>query len=192
MKNKFPKYNRRSIRLQDYDYSQSGAYFVTVCTKNNECLLGNVINGETVLSPIGKIAQEYLINIPNHFKNVRLDTFVIMPNHIHLLIYNEGVQLNAPTPDNRNNNVQFNSQVKNYYSHISPKKNTLSVIIRTYKSALVQWCRNNNYESFEWQRGYYDHIIRNEEECNKIREYIINNAAKWDLDKENPVPLENM
>ena len=139
------------------------------------------------LSPIGEIAARYWWEIPNHFHRVELDEFVVMPNHLHGIIvikcsinYQQtvncrGVQLNAPT-----------SKPDNYYSRISPQKNTLSVIIRTYKAAVTRWCRNNGFEYFKWQRNYHDHIIRSEKELNAIRQYITDNPLNWQLDSENP------
>jgi putative transposase len=102
------KYNRRSIRLKEYDYASPGWYFVTICTHQQNCLFGDIQNGKMVFSPIGKIAQEFWLEIPSHFKNIELDEFVIMPNHIHgVIIINDngwdngkcrGVRSNAPTP----------------------------------------------------------------------------------------------
>ena len=81
------KHHRRSIRLEEYDYSRAGAYFVTICTQDRKCFLGNVGNETVELSPIGKIAHEFWFEIPKHFQNVQLDAFVVMPNHIHGIIF---------------------------------------------------------------------------------------------------------
>ncbi len=125
-----------------------------------------------MLSQIGERTKEFWQEIPTHFENVRLGVFVVMPNNIHgiIMINNIGVQ-NFEPPQNR-------------FQHIIPK--SLGSIIRTYKSALTSWCKNNGFASFRWQRNYYEHIIRNEEELNRIREYIQNNPLKWELDRENP------
>lgn len=85
------------------------------------------------------------------------------------------VQLNVPTQDDGN-----------YFSKLSPGKNTLSVVLRTYKGAVTQWCRNNDLAHFQWQSRFHDHIIRNEDELNRIREYIANNPLRWAGDAENP------
>jgi len=175
------KYNphihqRRSIRLKDYDYSSAGAYFVTICTHDKECWLGDLVNSEMVLSEIGQIAKALWLEIPQHFENVILDDFIIMPNHVHGIVLNtdsRGVQLNAPTKTN-------------YYSTISPKKNTLSVVIRTYKAALTRACRQQGYEFFRWQRNYYERVVRNQKELNRIWQYIANNPLQWESDNENP------
>ena len=167
---------RHSIRLKGYDYSQAGAYFITICVKDRKCLLGEVINGEIILSDIGKIIEECWNKIPTHFNSVNLDAFVVMPNHLHGIVLitdnRRGVQLNAPT-------------IMNFYKLISPKQNTLSVIIRTFKAVVTTHSRKNNYPSFQWQRNYYEHIIRSEDELNSIREYILNNPLHWQFDREN-------
>ena len=181
------KHHRRSIRLKDYDYSQVGAYFVTICTHDKKCLLGDVVDGVVELSPIGKTALKFWLEIPKHSENVRLDEFTVMPNHIHgiVTIQNIGIQGDNAAP-RRGVLLNAPNTSRNYYSQISPRKNTLSVVVRTYKSALTRWCRHNNYAYFRWQRNYYEHVIRDEEDLNQIREYIINNPLKWDLDKDNP------
>lgn len=183
MGSKLPK--RRSIRLKDYDYSQNNAYFVTICTKNRELdINSDVIRG---------IIRETWENLPSHYPNVSLDEFVIMPNHIHgiIIINNDnnegirrGVQLNARTC--RPEGVFSNAPTKDYYSKISPRKNTLSVIIRTFKAAVTKLCRERGIECFCWQRNYYEHVIRNDDDLYKTRKYIRENLLKWDQDEENP------
>ena len=181
------RHHRRSIRLKGYDYSHPGLYFVTICTQWRECYFGEVIGASVQLSAIGEIANQYWLEIPNHFKNAVLEGFVVMPNHVHGIIciqemnhHGRGVQLNTPT------NATNIHDDRNYYSKITPKKNTLSVIIRTYKGAVTTWCRQNEHGYFQWQRNYHEHIVRNEKELNRIRKYIIENPSKWESDRENP------
>ena len=178
------KHHRRSIRLKGYDYSLAGTYFVTICVKERKCVFGDVQNSNVVLSPIGEIVYQCWNEIPNNFNSVKLYVFIVMPNHLHgiVVMTNDcrGVQLNAPT---RN--------ASNFYGLISPKQKTLSVIIRTFKAAVTTQCRKNNYHFFEWQRNYYEHIVRNEDELNRIREYIINNPLQWQFDKENPNRIQD-
>jgi putative transposase len=200
------KYHRRSIRLKEYDYTSPGWYYITICTHQQTCLFGDINNGRIVLSSIGKIAWEYWLQIPNHFKFVELDEFVIMPNHLHgIVIINDhpgngdrganenladneirmgnnnhrGVRSNAPT------NANVNPQ--NYFSQISPPSGTLGVIIRSYKSSVIRWCCKNKNDHFKWQRNFYEHIMRNERELYQIRKYIRSNPLKWQLDSEYPV-----
>ncbi|MCX6122637.1 MAG: hypothetical protein NTX44_13590 [Ignavibacteriales bacterium] len=173
-----------STRLKGYDYSQPGEYFVTVNTNNHECLFGTVIEEEMRLSPVGKIAKNCWEEIPKHFHNIDLDEFVIMPNHVHgIIIINE----NDTTVDSKfkGRDVQLNvSTGKMVWK--SPKRGSLGTIIRSYKSAVSKWCHDNDFDNFEWQSRYYDHIIRGEKELQNIRDYIINNPIKWFLEKENP------
>ena len=170
------RHQRRSIRLRDYDYSQTGAYFVTICTHNKDCLFGNVVNGEMVLNKYGRIVKEEWIKTSDIRKNVELDVFTIMPNHFHgiLVIIDKcrGTVHRAPTLE------QF----------AKPTSGSIPTIIRYFKSAVTRHVNELRGMSNTplWQRNYYEHVIRNEEDLNDIREYIVNNAMKWDLDSENP------
>ena len=120
---KHNQHSRKSIRLKDYDYSQGGGYFVTICTHNRECVLGELINGEFVLSLIGEKAKEFWQEIPKHFKSVQLDEFIVMSNHVHGIII---------IKDDKNVGVQKFEPLQNKFQHIIPK--SLGSIIRTYKS----------------------------------------------------------
>jgi REP element-mobilizing transposase RayT len=161
-------HHRRSVRLKDYDYSQFGSYFVTLCVQGKEFLFGDVKNGTVVLSPIGKIAQEHWMEIPNHFSNVTLDEFIIMPNHLHGIICIQPVGAQNFVP------------LRNQFKKIIPK--SIGTIIRAYKSSVTHWCNKNGYSSFKWQRNFYERVIRNENELNRIREYIVTNPLKWEWD----------
>jgi putative transposase len=165
------KFKRRSIRLPEYDYSQAGSYFITLCTFNRELLFGKISDGRMDLSEIGNIVTKYLEDIPNHFENVFADEYVIMPNHIHIILSIVGIQ-------------NFEPQ-RNEYQKIIPK--SVGSIIRAYKASVTSWCGKNGYKNFRWQRNYFEHIIRNEENMFRIREYIINNPLQWELDEENPI-----
>jgi REP element-mobilizing transposase RayT len=169
------RYRIESTRLKNWDYSSFGYYFVTICTRNRECLFGNIVDGEIVLSEIGKIAKQYWLGIPNHFQNAKLDEFVIMPNHIHGIVIIDNVE----TP----HGVSL-QQRQNKFS--KPIPGSLSMVINQYKSTVTRWCRKNGYNDFAWQSRFYDHIIRNENSLRKIREYINNNPMKWDIDENNP------
>ena len=201
-------HHRRTIRLKDYDYSSSGAYFITICVDKRECLFGEIINGIMNLSEIGKIANNNWLEIPEHSQNVELGEFVIMPNHLHgIIILNglkeedaekEDVKYYVPTDhekqtlnpnDNVRRDVLLNVQDKNkneHFSKLSPAKNTISIIIRSFKASVTHWCRKNNHEYFKWQKNYHEHVIRSENSLNAISKYIIENPLKWDIDNENP------
>ena len=166
-------HHRRSLRLKDYDYSQAGAYFVTICTYKKESIFGEIVNGEMISNRYGEIAENEWLKTAELRKNVELDEFIIMPNHFHCIIViteGRGVLQYAPTEIFR-----------------SPSQ-TVGAIVRGFKSATtkhINQIRNTPRASL-WQRNYYEHIIRNEKDLLDIQEYITNNPLKWDLDSENP------
>ena len=171
MKHNAKIHKRKSIRLKGYDYSSAGAYFVTVCNHNHLCLFGQIAEEKMLLNDAGKFANKCLLGIPGHFPHVKLDKFIIMPNHIHgIIIINVGANNYSPLQIN-----QFRSPFR-----------TIGSIIRGFKIGVTKWFRANTNVYNVWQRNYYEHIIRNEKELNKIREYIINNPLRWHLDRENP------
>ncbi|NJL78768.1 MAG: transposase [Richelia sp. RM2_1_2] len=178
------KYRIESTRLPDYDYAANGWYFVTICTKDRIYHLGNgVVSGKVQLTPIGEIAQQYFIDIPNHAKHTHVDTYVIMPNHVHGIVV---IDKSTNTAKSSQKNAETQSQ---FMSQISPKPASLSTIIRSYKSAVTRWCNRNQHEYFAWQERFYESIIRLDDSIDRIRQYIINNPGKWEQDKNNPPDL---
>ena len=180
--------DRHSIRLIDYDYTNAGAYFVTICTQNKGCLLGKTINGVIEPSEIGKIACGYWLKIPEHCVNVTLDEFVVMPNHLHGIIIVEDTcrgEVSSPL---------FTTNETPGKGEVTPplQKYTLGQIVAYFKYQTTK--QINKFRSAYgvpfWQRNYYEHIIRNEKELTEIREYIINNPLKWELDRENPENIQ--
>jgi len=174
-------YHRRSIRLKGYDYSKAGAYFVTICAQNRECLLGDIVDGETRLNDAGKMVKRCWGEIPTHFPHVELDEFIVMPNHMHGIIVicptGRGMACRAPTQR------QF----------AKPIAGSLSTIIGSFKSATTRQINHirNTPGHHVWQRNYYERIIRSEEEMDRIRTYIIDNPVKWAGDEDNPVNIAN-
>jgi putative transposase len=166
-------HRRRLTRLQQYDYSQPGGYFVTVCTKNRLCLFGEIDNDRMRLSSLGEIIRLSWFDLPKHYSNVELDVFVIMPNHIHGIIFLTDVGAGLkPAPT-----------VPACHCHPLPE------IVRgfkTFSSRKINELRNLSGTAL-WQRNYYEHVIRRDESLEKIREYIETNPLRWALDKENPV-----
>ncbi len=172
------KFRIESTRLKNWDYKTPWWYFVTINTKNHQEYFGIVKNGKLILNQVGKIAEKYWLEIPIHFPFVELDYFIIMPNHSHgILILNDHCKDVAC-------NV-FTVNVNEKFSKLSPKKHSLSTVIRSYKSAVTKWC-NKNEILFEWQSRYFDRIIRNEPELYNIRKYIKQNLLKWEIEKNNP------
>jgi len=170
------RHHRRSIRLKGHDYAEPGAYFVTICTYQRECLLGHVEGVDVVLSSAGRIAQSIWEGLADRFPSVGTDEFVIMPNHIHGIIV-VGAQFIAP------------DSTWNPTNHAP----TLGEIVRAFKATVTRLVRrgdegvmNHAPTGFGWQRGFYDHIVRNEAELGVIREYIRANPSRWHEDENNP------
>ena len=169
-------------------------YFVTLCVQNKEPALGDIIDDEMCLSRTGEIACDNWQAIPEHTQgNVALDTFVIMPNHLHgiIAIENNGcrdVALSTDVAMRRDVAMQrlYKPHKNETMSAISPKAGELGAIIRSYKSSIMRWC-NENKIPFAWQSRFYDHIIRNEKELERIRLYIEGNPSRWNEDKNHPI-----
>ena len=181
------KHHRRSIRLKGYDYSQSGGYFVTIVTQNRECLFGNVINRKMVLNTFGRIIEYHWQRLPQHFKHIKLDVFQIMPNHLHGIIFIVDIVVGAKHSNGDISNIQKKS-FENALPLHGTKPGSLAAIMQNYQSVTTRKINHIRKISGQklWQRNYWEHIIRNEIELNRIREYIVNNPLKWKLDNENP------
>lgn len=161
------KHHRRSIRLEGYDYSQEGLYFITICCQDRASLFGMVQNNEMVLNEAGKIASQCWEAIPEHFLNVILHEYVIMPNHVHGILE----IINAEAKD-----------ISSLSSHPKGTSKTVGSIVRGFKIGVTKWMRQNTLVYHVWQRNYYENIIRNDGAYNTISNYIKNNPANWDSD----------
>lgn len=181
------RHHRRSIRLPHYNYSQSGAYFVTIVAWYRECLFGEIKNGEMKLSRYGKVVQKWWKEIPVHFDNVETSAFVIMPNHVHGIILIEECRGTVPVPNDK------------AYPHTQGGETpplrtpTLGQIIAYFKyQSTKEMNRLDNTGTVTkfWQRNYYEHIIRNETDLQNKTDYIQANPLLWDKDGENPVNVK--
>jgi REP element-mobilizing transposase RayT len=177
------KHHRRSIRLRGYDYSREGAYFVTICAQEHLCLFGEVVDGEMRLNDAGRIAKQCWLAIPDHFPHAQLDAFVVMPNHVHGIIVIVGARHHM--------DVGARHAVPLQEQFGRPVPGSIPTIIRSVKSATTKRINEirNAPGTLIWQRNYYEHIIRDEESLNRIREYILSNPLRWHLDRENPERL---
>ncbi|KPK87129.1 hypothetical protein AMJ80_12340 [bacterium SM23_31] len=180
------KHHRRSIRLKEYDYTRPGAYFVTICTHNSECLFGEIRNGTMCLNEYGNIVDIEWRRTGEKRKNIVLDAYVVMPNHFHGILFMIDTRRGIPprrdcAPTNTEND-------RNYRKFGEMISGSLPAIIRSFKSAATKKINNlrNERGTPLWQRNYYEHIIRNDADLQKIREYITNNPLKWELDRYNP------
>ena len=175
------KHHRKSIRLPGYDYSQAGAYYITIVTHQRDCLFGKIENEKMILSDLGKIADECWRAIPDHFPLVELGAYVVMPNHVHGIIVitdnGRGAALLRP----------YTGPDENQNSHkINVKPGSLGAIVRSYKSAVSYRIHKEHNATGIWQRNYYEHIIRNDKDLQNKTDYIQANPMLWDEDENNP------
>ncbi|MCA0456404.1 MAG: transposase [Chloroflexi bacterium] len=151
---------RKSPRLKGHDYTTDGSYFVTICTANRDYLFGDVVEGQMVLSASGHIAAACWLAIPQHYSQVEIDLYVVMPNHVH-------------------------GMVVLHQDHLpKEKRHHLGRVIGTYKAAATREVNRmtNGLTGNLWQERFHDHIIRNEADLTRIRDYIVNNPALWEQD----------
>jgi REP element-mobilizing transposase RayT len=196
------KHHRRSIRLKGYDYSQEGAYYVTIVTWRRDFLFGEIVNQEMMLSQYGEIVQKWWQEIPVHFSNVETGAFVIMPNHVHGIIYIfEERRGTVPVPeDDGENSISQNDDMsgENLGGETPPLRGfdgipTLGQIVAYFKyqsTKEMNKADNTGTVTKFWQRNYYEHIIRDETDLQNKTDYIESNPRLWDEDDENPVNVK--
>ncbi|MDR9419564.1 transposase [Gracilimonas sp.] len=177
------EYWSKSIRLDGWDYRIPWFYFVTICTKDRCHYFGEIRDGIMGLSEQGCAAWYFWNEIPNHFDNVKLDEFVVMPNHVHGIIQILPDENGSHPVGMLHATCLQDININDRMSIISPKPGSLSTIIRSYKSAHTRWCNQKNYD-FEWQSRFHDHIIRNYRALNNIRRYIKMNPEDWESDSQ--------
>ncbi|HDR1022366.1 TPA: transposase [Pasteurella multocida] len=162
-------HQRRSIRIKDYDYSQTGLYFVTICVQNKRCLFGQVNNENCILNDAGEMITKWYFEIQNKFQNIYCLEHIVMPNHIHFIL-------------------DIDREME-YYTQNAHSYPTLSDAVRWFKTMTtneyIRQVKVNNWLPFDkrlWQRNYYEHIIRNERSYNEISDYIVTNPISWQTD----------
>lgn len=192
------KHHRRSIRLKDYDYSQPGAYFVTICAHDRELLFGNIHHDIMHLNRMGLAVRKTWLDLPYHYPHVVLDAFVIMPNHVHGIIVLTEDDGGGSVPGDVSTLEQIEAghvpaanplETRPYnLAKLAKPRHALPEIVRAFKTFSAQ--RVNALRRTSgipvWQRNYYEHIVRNHDEWELIRAYIENNPFEWDHDVENP------
>jgi len=178
------KQSRRSIRLTEYDYAQPGAYFITICTNNRECLCGEMADGVVLLNAYGDITVDEWLRTAVVRHNVSLDAFVVMPNHLHGLIIITHEKVDAPT--GRRGDPAGRPYMPNR-AH-GPAPGSVSAIVGQFKAAATKRINvlRRTPGAPVWQRNYHEHVIRDEGELNHIRQYITDNPAAWETDENNP------
>ncbi len=173
---------RRSLRLKGFDYAQPGPYFITVIVQDGRPLFGEVVDEEVLLNDAGKMVRSVWEKMPSRFPAIKLDAFVVMPNHFHGIVWTS----RAADP------IRTHGTSK----PIAPAHTsvTLGDVVSAFKSVTTaeyaRQVRLKNWRAFRrrlWQRGYYDHIVRNDESLNEIRKYILGNPTLWSLGRRHPV-----
>ena len=206
-------HRRRSIRLKGYDYARAGKYFLTICTDQRQCFFGDIVDGEMFLNNVGVVVRQCWVDIPEHFPQVELDDFVVMPNHVHgiISIMDGGVGNEYPVEGRGAKNIEMAKGAKNIEmakgaknigmakgaknigmakgakdfspQQVSGTSKTVGSIVRGFKVGVTKWVRGNTDIYKVWQRNYWDHIIRDEQSLDRIRQYIRHNPSRWEDDK---------
>ncbi len=169
--------HRHSIRLQDYDYALTGAYFITIATKDRSCLFGDVVDGEMRPNDWGQTVQDEWAKSAQIRKEIELDAFVVMPNHVH------GVIIIADGMGRATGRSPLQS---------GPSGRSLGAFVAGFKAAAtkrINTARGSPGEPI-WQRNYFEHVIRSEDSLQRIRQYILDNPMRWEFDRENPAALK--
>ena len=169
------QYRTETTRLKGWDYASTGHYFVTICEKNRRCVFGSIVDKTVALTPLGTVVMECWKEIPKHFPFVELDTFCIMPNHIHgiIVIKTDG---SVETQNLASLHVHGTS------NSFGPQSNNLASIVRGFKIGVTKYAHEND-TLFQWQPRFFDRIIRDEQELHAVRNYIRNNPLEWALDE---------
>jgi putative transposase len=170
-------HRRRSIRLRDYDYALAGTYFITLVTKDRRCLFGDIVDGEMRLNDCGQTVQDEWEKSAQIRKEIELDAFVVMPNHVHAIF----------VITDRSGRATGRSPLQS-----GPPRRSLGAFVSGFKSVITK--RVNEFRGTPhtpvWQRNYFEHAIRNEDSLNRIRQYILDNPMRWEFDRENPATLK--
>jgi putative transposase len=204
------KHRRRSMRLRGFDYSRPGAYYVTLCAQDKRCIFGEVVNGQMRMNDCGKAVHEHWWRSAGIRREITLDTWVVMPNHVHGIVWIQPVARNRPLEDVGADGVRpspgraplapASPAIQDVRFHgvrprggecrspLPTRSRSLSSFVAGFKSATTRRINEirNRPGGRVWQRNYYERVIRNEKELNRIREYIAGNPAHWPSDPENP------
>ncbi len=183
-------HHRRSIRLKGYDYSQAGLYFITICVQDRKYLFGQIEDGVVVLNDAGKMAQNEWQKIPSRFTNVQLHEYIIMPNHFHAIMEIVGSTL-VVDQNAHDDGDDIDDEKGGQSQGIAPTNTkTIGDIVGAFQSIVtveyIRGVKRFGWQPFNaklWQRNFYEHIIRDEQSCQRISNYIVNNPKNWKEDK---------
>ena len=210
-------HSRRSIRLQNYDYSQPGAYFVTICAQDRICLFGDVVDGEMRLNDAGTMVTRWYNELMRKFDDIACDAWVCMPNHVHFIVINTGPAQTNDGPVGADLRVRPLTCPPELGDHVGSSElgehagrwglgehvgrwglgehvgSPLRRVVQWFKTMstneYIRGVRLHRWAPFPgrlWQRNYWEHIVRDETELNRIREYIATNPVRWEMDKLHP------
>jgi putative transposase len=171
------KYRIPSARWANWDYGRNAAYFVTICTAQFSHDFGEIVNDQLIPTSLGQAAANCWTEISVHFSFVVLEGFVVMPNHVHGIIV-----IDKPDDGNARVETQDFASLQSSPNRFGPQSKNLASIVRGYKIGVTKFARHNNI-SFKWQARYHDHIIRNDEEYQRVWDYIQTNPQKWAEDR---------
>ncbi len=173
--------NRRSVRIKPFDYAQPAAYFITICTHTNRNIFGEIVSETMRLNALGRIVEESWRALPSHFSNIRLAAHVFMPNHLHGIVSIQdpvwrGAQMTGSDA------LVYPSGARRFGAAV---RNSIPIIVRSFKSAVSKKARAVLRKPLfqVWQRGYHEHIIRNQDDFEKTCEYIRLNPIRWNFDE---------
>jgi putative transposase len=198
------KYRIGTTRLKGWDYASDGWYFITICARERAAFFGDIVSGEIHLSEIGVIAADEWQRTPALRRNVILDEWVVMPNHLHAIILIDNkitsemdghggtigqTHSAVPVETHCNASLPMPQQAELYRNTFGPQTNNLAAIIRGFKGSTTRLIHTSGHTDFAWQARYYDHIIRDERSLERVRQYIILNPEKWSRDRDNPANL---
>jgi putative transposase len=182
-----------SIRLPEYDYSQAGAYFVTVCTQNRGCLFGEIVGGEMRENTLGQMVHQVWEELPRHYPGVDIDAFVVMPNHVHAIVVIQDIPVGA-IHELPLRHEQPHQESPPKINGLHRRRMLLPRIIGRFKmnsaKHINQLCNTRGVPV--WQRNYYEHTVRNHKSLVEIRQYITDNPLRWELDEENPINIRKV
>jgi REP element-mobilizing transposase RayT len=174
-----PLLQRKRLRLHGYDYTEPGAYFVTICVSDRSCLFGDIVEGSVRLSELGRIVHERWIALPQHHRFFELDAFVVMPNHVHGVL-----NLLADADRGRASTTVMSAAHRRHGAACD----SLGSVVGSFKAAVTRAARRQGALGMRrlWQQGFYEHVVRNDFALNRIRQYIAANPGNWSSDPENP------
>ena len=194
------RHHRRSIRLKEYDYSQVGAYFITIVTQDRACLFGEIMDGKMHLNDAGRMVEKGWLELNRKFPTIETDEYIVMPNHFHGIVVIVGADLRVCPDTTVGADLCVCPNVMETDPRVYPCElgahagAPLPSIIQWFKTMTtneyIRGVKTSGWLPFRgrlWQRNYYEHIIRDDESLNSIREYITNNPLQWEMDRENHV-----